>query len=217
MKFKAIIFDLDGTLLDTLDDLADSMNAVLKGFGFSRHDISAYKYFIGDGIEKLVERALPDSNRDENTLKCATEEMKAIYSRNWAQKTHAYEGIPALLDRCVDQGLQMSILSNKPDGPTQKVVSHFFEQWHFEVVRGARPAVPKKPDPSTALEIAGRLGVPPQDFLYLGDTQVDMLTAVSANMYAVGALWGFREAEELIAGGAQILVARPSDLMAWLY
>jgi phosphoglycolate phosphatase len=215
MKFKAIIFDLDGTLLDTLDDLADSMNTVLKGFGFPRHEISAYKYFIGNGIEKLVERALPDSQRDENMLKRATEEMKAVYSRNWAEKTHPYEGILALLDSCVDRGLQMNILSNKPDGPTQKAVSHFFAQWHFEVVWGARPSVPKKPDPSAALEISARLGVSPQDFLYLGDSQVDMLTAVSANMYAVGALWGFREAEELIAAGAQILVDRPSDLLAW--
>jgi phosphoglycolate phosphatase len=104
MKFKAIIFDLDGTLLDTLDDLADSMNTVLKGFGFPRHEISAYKYFIGNGIEKLVERALPDSQRDENMLKRATEEMKAVYSRNWAEKTHPYEGILALLDSCVDRG-----------------------------------------------------------------------------------------------------------------
>ena len=216
MKFKAIIFDLDGTLLDTLADLADSMNAVLRDFGFPGHDIPAYKYFIGDGIEKLVQRALPESHRDENTQKRAIAAMKAMYSRNWDKKTRLYDGISALLDRGVARGLLMGILSNKPDGPTQKVVSHFFAKWHFKIVLGARPSVPKKPDPSAALEISAQLGISPQDFLFLGDTGVDMRTAAVAKMYALGALWGFRPAEELIAGGAQMLVTRPSDLLAWI-
>ena len=215
MKFKAIIFDLDGTLLNTLEDLADSMNAVLKAHGFPEHEVSAYQYFIGNGIEKLVQRALPESDCDETTLKRAVEEVKAAYSAGWNKKTRPYDGIPELLNRCQDLGLQMTILSNKPDEATQAVVSHFFDQRYFKVVWGARTAVPKKPDPSAALEISHQLKIPSPDFLYLGDTGVDMQTAVSAGMYAAGALWGFREAEELLSSGARILVRHPTDLLAW--
>ena len=216
MKFKAVMFDLDGTLLNTVEDLADSMNHVLRRFGYPDHDISAYKYFVGDGMEVLVQRALPESHRDQATIDRAVEEMQAVYSRNWAQKTRPYDGIPELLSRCVKCGLQMVVLSNKPDGATKQVVSHFFNPCHFEIVRGARPGVPKKPNPSTALEMAAKLGISPHDFFYLGDTRVDMQTAVSAQMYAVGALWGFREALELVAGGARMLVACPTDLTLWL-
>ena len=216
MKFKAVLFDLDGTLLDTLADLADSVNLVLKGHGYPQHDASAYKYFIGDGIEKLVERALPENHREKKTIASAVEAVKAVYSANWNKKTRPYGGITELLDRCRSLGLRLTILSNKPDEATQKVVAHFFDGIHFDVARGARADVPKKPDPSAALEISRQLNIPPADFLYVGDTGVDMQTAVSAGMYAAGALWGFREAEELISAGARILVKHPADLLAWL-
>ena len=216
MQFKAMLFDLDGTLLDTLADLADSVNMVLKGQGYPEHDTGAYRYFIGDGVEKLVERALPEKHRNIETLTSVVEAVRAAYAVNWNKKTKPYNGIAELLKRGRARGLRMTILSNKPEEATRKVVSHFFNGINFEVVRGARADVPKKADPAAALEIARQLHIPPADFLFLGDTGVDMQTAAAAGMYAVGALWGFREAEELLRDGARILVAQPGDLIAWL-
>jgi len=216
MRFKAVLFDIDGTLLDTLEDLGASMNTVLQSFGFPVHDIPAYKYFVGDGMEMLVKRTLPENRRDAPQVAQAVERMRAEYSRRWADTTRPYDGIPRLLDRIVAQGLTLVALSNKPDGPAKQVIAHFFERWHFEIVLGARPSMPNKPDPAGARQIAATLDLPPEDFLYLGDTGIDMQTAVSAGMYAAGVLWGFRKADELIDAGARMLFRRPEDLLAFL-
>lgn len=216
MKFKAVLFDLDGTLLNTLDDLADSTNSVLKEYGYPVHATEGYRYFVGDGFDKLIERTLPDNRRDENNIREAVDRLKKVYGERWAVKTKPYDGIPELLDRIADIGLKMVVLSNKPDEATKEVVAHFLSRWDFEIVRGARPSIPNKPDPAAALEIAGQLNLTPPDFFYLGDTVIDMQTAASAKMYAVGVLWGFREAAELIQGGARMLISHPHDLMIWL-
>lgn len=216
MKFKAVLFDLDGTLLDTLDDLGDSTNTVLRRSGFPQHEIPAYRYFIGDGFEKLIQRALPQDSRNEATIKRLVDELKVYYDRHWADKTRPYEGIPALLDRVSAMDMKMAVLSNKPDGPARQVVAHFFSQWKFETVLGSRPGVPNKPDPASAVAISKALRISPEAFLYFGDTGIDMRTAVAANMYAVGVLWGFRKADELIENGARMLVRAPQDLTAWL-
>ncbi len=217
MSFKAVLFDLDGTLLDTIDDLADSMNTVLKKFGFPRHKVEKYKYFVGDGMDVLVRRALPpESRHDEELVFRCIQAMKEEYSLHWADKTRPYSGIPELLDAFASEGIKLSILSNKPHAPTIAVVSIMLSKWKFEMVIGVKEGVPRKPDPAAAIGIANNLGILPHDFIYIGDTDTDMKTAVSAEMFPVGALWGFRTGEELIKAGARILVKNPVDLLRFI-
>jgi phosphoglycolate phosphatase len=214
MKFQAVLFDVDGTLLDTLEDLADSMNGVLRAEGFPVHDLEAYKYHVGEGMANLVRRTLPrDYRNDEAVVSRCLASMVEEYGRRWKEKTRPYEGIPELLDALVRLGIKMAILSNKPDSFTRLAVSQLLPAWRFEEVRGERPPTPRKPDPTAALEIAGNLEIHPGQILYLGDTGTDMETAGRAGMYAVGALWGFRQAQELTVAGARTLIGRPLDLM----
>jgi phosphoglycolate phosphatase len=214
--FLAVMMDLDGTLLDTLQDLADSMNSTLRDFGFPVHELEEYRYFVGEGMENLVKRSLPDSARTDPLVSRCFEVMRRTYEHNWNVKTRPYPGIPELLDALTARGLKMAVLSNKPHDFTQKAVEGLLPAWRFEAVMGERPPTPRKPDPSSALEIANRLGIEPGRFLYLGDTAIDMKTANAAEMYAVGVLWGFRGAEELIAGGAKKLIAKPAELLELL-
>ena len=216
-NFQAIILDLDGTLLDTLEDLADSMNGTLSHFGFPVHALEKYKYFVGDGMENLVKRSLPDSAKsDLQVISQCLEMMRQTYERNWNVKSRPYPGIPELLDALSARGLKMAVLSNKPHDFTLKIVEGLLPAWRFDPVMGERPPIPRKPDPSSALEIAKVLGVEPAGFLFLGDTATDMKTANAAGMFAVGALWGFRNAEELIASGAGKLIAKPAELLELL-
>ena len=214
LRFRAVLFDLDGTLLDTLQDLADAMNTVLRRSGFATHPLEAYKYFVGDGMATLVRRALPERHgNDETTVTTCLAAMKEEYRRRWMEQTRPYPGIPALLDELAARQIKISILSNKPDEFTRMMVERLLPRWHFECVFGERPGVPRKPDPSAALEIAGRSQVPVEAFAYLGDTSTDMITANAAGMYAIGVLWGFRPAEELTANGAKILISSPADFL----
>jgi phosphoglycolate phosphatase len=214
MKHNAVLFDLDGTLLDTLEDLGDSMNAVLRSLGFPAHPISSYRYFVGDGVMNLVRRALPaTAAADESAVQRAATRMREEYATRWAAKTRPYDGVLALLDQLFARGVRTAILSNKPHAAALDVVGHFFPNAHFDAVLGARPGVPIKPDAGAALEVSKTLAVPPQSFLYLGDTNTDMLTARAAGMFAVGALWGFRTEEELRASGAEALVAHPHEVL----
>jgi phosphoglycolate phosphatase len=210
---KAVLFDLDGTLLDTIEDLADSMNAVLRGLGLPEHGVAAYNRFVGDGVENLVRRALPADRTGEEDVRRGVAAMREEYGNRWDAKSRAYAGIPELLDGLEAREVPLTVLSNKPDGLTVLCVEKLLPRWRFAAVRGAREGVPKKPDPTAALEIAAELAVAPADFLYVGDTDTDMRTAVAAGMRPVGALWGFRDAEELIACGAETLIARPPDLL----
>ena len=217
MNYKAVLFDLDGTLLDTLDDLGDSMNAVLGARGYATHPIASYTSFVGDGVQNLVRRSLPaDVRTNEAVVNELVPLMRGEYSRRWAAKTRPYEGIAELLDGLVSRGLRMAVLSNKPHPATVEVVTHFFSCWTFDATLGARPGVPIKPDAGAALEVSRLLGVPPAEFLYLGDTNTDMKTASAAGMFAVGVLWGFRSEEELVSSGARVTAAHPRDVLALL-
>ena len=216
MKFKAVLFDLDGTLLDTLDDLADSMNASLRRFGFPPNPVDTYRYLVGDGLMNLVSRALPPDHRDEATINEVACAQWDEYSRNWANKTRPYEGIPELLEGLQDLGITLCILSNKPDDFTHMIVRKFLSKWRFAVVRGQDKDTPIKPNPSGANQIAKELGLATPKFLYVGDSNTDMRTANAAGMFAVGVLWGFRSKNELIAAGAQALIDRPNDLLNFL-
>lgn len=216
MKFKAVMFDLDGTLLDTIEDLTDSMNIVLGRFGFPAHDPETCKNFVGDGVELFAFRALPENHRDEATVAECVVGMREEYRKRWAQKTRPYHGIPELLDGLTLRNLKMAILSNKPDDATKEMVAKLLSQWQFDPVAGALPSVPKKPDPTLAVEISQRLLIPPDKFLYLGDTGTDMKTARAAGMFPVGVLWGFRTAEELRDNGAKELVRHPMEVLRLL-
>ncbi|MBI5445116.1 MAG: HAD family hydrolase [Deltaproteobacteria bacterium] len=215
-ELRAVLFDLDGTLLDSLEDLADSMNAVLRRFGFPVHPVGAYRRFVGDGMEVLVRRTVPERARDAETLRRALDEMRAEYGGRHAEKTRPYRGIPELLGELARRRVPFAILSNKPDDATKLVVREVLGTWSFRAVLGARPGRPKKPDPTAALEIAAALGIPAGQWIYLGDTDTDMLTAEAAGMVAVGALWGFRDAGELTSAGARGLLRDPLELLRWL-
>jgi phosphoglycolate phosphatase len=215
MSFRAVIFDLDGTLLDTLQDLADAMNAVLERNRLPAHRPKAYRHFVGDGIEMLVRRALPFTLTDESELDRFAEEMRREYARRWIAKTRPYPGVPELLAAIGAAGLVTAVLTNKPQAAAEAILAALLPGQGFRCVVGGAPGRPRKPDPSGALAIARELGLPPASCLLVGDSAVDIQAARAAGMVPVGALWGFRTAEELVAAGAQILVTDPSGLIPW--
>jgi phosphoglycolate phosphatase len=200
VRFRAVLFDLDGTLLNTLEDLADAMNAVLAGMGHPQHPVEAYKLFVGDGAVNLAKRALPKGKRDKGTVRACVELMREAYGKNWKRKTRPYYGIAKLLNWLKDNGVASAVLSNKADDFTKKMVHSLLPHWSFGAVRGASEGVALKPP----------------RILYLGDTGTDMRTAVAAGMYPAGAQWGFRTKEELLAGGAKKLFAKPLDVIGFL-
>ncbi|MBI1884373.1 MAG: HAD family hydrolase [Chlamydiae bacterium] len=210
---KAILFDLDGTLLDTLADLADSMNTVLKSFGLPLHPTESYKDFVGEGVEYLAWSALPEIHRKSDMISRTVKQMREEYHHRWAEKTHPYPGISELLDELERKKIKTAILSNKPDDFTKLIVRKFLGKWKFDVIQGAHDEMPKKPNPSSALQIASKMKVDAKNFIFLGDTKIDMETASRAGMFPVGALWGFRTAEELIASGAKKLIHKPLELL----
>jgi len=213
---SAVLFDLDGTLLDTLDDLADSMNAVLHRLGLAGHPREAYRYFVGEGMEVLARRSLPQSLVTDTLVSECVELMRQHYGANWANKTKPYEGISEMLRRLGEEGMLLAVLSNKPHAMTVKVVNHFFPHQDFAAVWGARPEVSRKPSPDGALALAAELGISPGRVLYLGDTSIDMRTAKGAGMLAIGATWGFRTEEELVESGADAVVTHPLEVLGFL-
>jgi phosphoglycolate phosphatase len=216
MKYKAVLFDLDGTLLDTLKDLADSVNKGLKTLGFPQHSMKTIKYFIGDGREVLAWKSLPENNRDEKTVNQLVDLINKEYYQHWADNTRPYPGVPELLGALEKRGIKMTILSNKPHEFTDLTVTRLLSGRKFEIVSGAVPSMPKKPDPAAALQIAEQLNICPARFLYVGDSDIDMKTAIAADMFPVGVTWGFRTAEELKAAGAKVLVHQPTELLELL-
>jgi phosphoglycolate phosphatase len=213
MSHDAVLFDLDGTLLDTLEDIADSTNQVLAAFGFPTHPTTSYKLFVGDGEDMLAARALPEGHRDAGTVNRTVVLFQEEYSKRWANRTRPFPGIPSLLDSLVQDGIRLAILSNKAQRFAEAAVSRLLGRWSFEVVLGAQPSLPVKPSPEGALRIARELALPSSRFLYVGDSGVDMKTAASAGMYPVGALWGYRSRDELVAAGALTLIAAPEELL----
>ena len=169
--------------------------------------------FVGDGVKNFASRALPDDRRDDATLAKMLPVYAEAYGKNWANKTRPYAGVPELLDALFARGLKVVVYSNKPDEFTQATVKTLLGKWPFDAIVGARENWPHKPDPSAALDIARRLDISPADFVYVGDTNTDMQTATSAGMYPVGALWGFRTADELKSNGAKLLAAHPQDVL----
>jgi phosphoglycolate phosphatase len=213
MRFNGVILDMDGTLLDTLDDLANSMNRVLALYGYPVHPVKSYRYFVGDGMEMLAKRVLPAGCGGEEAVRECMEAMDKEYQLRFFECTKLYPGIPELLDWLEEHRIQKAVLSNKPDAFTRAVAKEFLSEWTFSQIRGEGPLTPRKPNPAAALEIALGMDIKPGNILYLGDTGTDMRTAGRAGMYAVGALWGFRTAKELAQNGAREIVETPRDVI----
>jgi phosphoglycolate phosphatase len=213
LRFDGVIFDLDGTLVDTLEDIADAMNRVLALEGAAGHTYEEYRYLIGHGIRNLVTQALPPESRDEATIARCFERMIEDYGRNALVKTRVYDGVPELVRELRMAGVPLAIHSNKADAPTQAIVAALLHPADFVQIAGARPEAPLKPDPAVALAIAARFGLPPARVAYLGDSLVDMRTATAAGMVAVGAAWGFRTPRELTESGAAAVIDAPLDLL----
>jgi len=211
--YKAVIFDLDGTLINSLQDIADSMNRVLASNGYPTHDYESYRYFVGKGLKNLVGRTLSDELRtDENTIRLYSQLLKD-YEKNCLQKTILYRGIPELLDALKEQESKLAIVSNKADAFTKKIAGELMYKWPFGAIIGAKDEIPRKPDPTGALMASKALGVLPSESLYVGDTSVDMETAIAAGMYPVGVTWGFRTRDELLKNGAKAIIDKPEELL----
>ena len=212
-KYRAVIFDLDGTLLDSLEDIADSMNMVLKAKGYATHTYDDYRYFVGSGVRSLAISVLPEDARGDASVNECMKSFREIYDNNWDVKTRPYPDITAMLAGIAERGIKAAVLSNKPDDFTKRCVKKLLHGFKFEIVLGMRDNIPPKPDPQAALEIAGVLKLSPEQFLYIGDTAIDMNTANNAGMFAVGVLWGFRPREELLENGAKTLVGHPMEII----
>ena len=213
MHFKAICFDLDGTLLDSLADLAKCTNKILLERGFPEHPVEAFRYFAGDGAKMMLTRALPEEAREKSIIEECKQDFEAAYRKCYDELTHPYKDIPELLDELTYRQQKLAVLSNKPHEFTILTVKHLLPNCKFEIVLGQREGVSPKPDPEGMLEICYQLGLPANTFLYLGDTATDMKTAVAAGCFPVGVLWGFRTEEELLDNGARATVNMPLDVI----
>jgi phosphoglycolate phosphatase len=211
-KRDLFIFDLDGTLLNSLIDIAEAVNTVLERWNQPTHPLEAYNYFVGKGIKVLAERALP-TTFDKNHFAAFLAEVEVEYAKRQTLKTKPYDGIMDMLKALNSQKVQIAILSNKPDEFTQKVVNHFFSEIEFSIVLGAREQVPRKPDPSAVFEILNFCGVGKDSAAFVGDTATDMHTGNNAGMYSIGVSWGFRKVDELNAAGANAIINHPQELL----
>lgn len=214
---KAVLFDLDGTLIDSLADLGEAVNRTLRDLGCPTHPNERYREFIGEGARTLVKRALPAPlDQDEEWVDRALAMYQAHYAACWRDQTRPYEGVMALLNELRQQGVPLGVISNKPQAFTELCVNHFFPDLGFAVVFGQRDAVPRKPDPAAAADAARVIGCETGDCVYVGDSGVDMRFAKAAGMRGVGVTWGFRSEGELSESGAGWLVRSVPELSALL-
>ncbi len=208
---KTVIFDLDGTLLDSIEDIASSMNKVLESLQLPTHKIEDYKHFVGGGVDILVENAL--SNQSKEIKYEVIKRFKIEYDGKLHSKTLPYDGIYELLDELKKLDINLAVLSNKPHEFTVSYVNHFFKNYNFKEIHGQKKDVPKKPDPKAAIDIVKCLDSSCEKSYFIGDTKIDMQTAKSANMTAIGVLWGFRDEKELKEHGADFIVKEPLEII----
>ncbi|MBU5489882.1 HAD family hydrolase [Butyricicoccus intestinisimiae] len=207
----AVIFDLDGTLLNTLGDLRAATNHALEVRGLPPHSMEEIRQFIGNGIRLLICRAMPEGT-PEAEIDAVLDDFKAYYAAHIHDRTVPYDGIPQLLTALRKRGIQVAVLSNKIDSASQQLIEYFFPG-KTDVVFGEHVGVPRKPDPTSCRMVMQQLGVQPEQVLYVGDSGTDMQTAKNAGLYAVGVTWGFRSKEVLLKYGADVLVHRPEQIL----
>ena len=209
--YQYVIFDLDGTLLNTLDDLADAGNWVCQNHGWPEHSLDEYKYFVGNGMAKLVERFSPEEFRGEEQVQKTLNEFMPYYHIHKADKTAVYEGIPQVLDQLRKAGVEIAVLTNKADSAAGSVVEEYYPGV-FSIVQGAIPDKPTKPNPTLLMELMTRMGASRENTLFVGDSNVDIRTAKNGNLDSCGVLWGFRSRQELEEEGATYLARTPEEL-----
>ena len=218
-KYKGIIFDIDGTLLNTIEDLTDSVNDVMEIYHFPKHDTKACKMMVGNGFRKLITRALPiEKQKDEQFIDEVQAEFAKAYHKRYLNKTVPYDGILAMIKELECNGVQTAVNSNKRSDYTEALVKKFFADIPMAAVYGERESegIPKKPDPSAALEIANKMELTPDEILYIGDSKTDMKTGQNAGMDTIGVAWGFRGPEELKEHQATYIVEKPQDILRFV-
>lgn len=210
---RLVIFDLDGTLLNTIDDLAVAVNYALGQCGYPLHDVCEYPMFVGNGISKLLERALPEEVRSEAVMQRMRQLFLYYYDEHNAVYTRPYEGIADLLECLCRRGVMLAVASNKYQSATEALVAHYFPAIKFVAVLGQRDNVPVKPHPAIVNDILSIADVAPDEVLYVGDSDVDMRTAIAAGVPSVGVTWGFRSEDNLRAAGACHIIHRAEELL----
>jgi len=211
-KYKGIVFDLDGTLLNTIEDLGSSMNEVLRHYGFPEHSIDAYRLMVGNGMMNLLKTSIPPEERKRIDMERAFRMFRQIYAERYMDKTVPYEGIRELVTWLAARGIKLAVNSNKRDDYTKGLMKKFFVSIPFVRIYGEQTKFPRKPDPAAALEIASAMEEAPEEILYIGDSEVDMETGRNAGMDTVGVLWGFRSRSELEANNAVYIASEPKNI-----
>lgn len=210
MKWEAAVFDLDGTLINSLGDLTASVNRILAGEGYPLRTLDEVRQFVGNGAKRLLQRALPQDVSPER-LDALVERYKSDYQEHLLDETVPYPGVAGLLRELKDRGMRLAVLSNKPHASTIRICGQLFPGI-FELAWGDRPDVPRKPDPTAVWRALEAMGVPKEKAVYIGDSETDIRTARNAGLYAVGVLWGFRDKGALEAEQAQVLCTTAGEL-----
>jgi phosphoglycolate phosphatase len=210
---RTVVFDLDGTLLNTLDDLADSANYALALLGYSTHPTEKYRRFLGDGVDRLIFRIVPEEGVVPEKLQAMKKCFLDRYHSHALDKTMPYNGVTEVLCALKDAGFRLCVVSNKPDAQAKFTVNHFFGFELFDLIAGGSAAYPLKPDPTLTLHVLASVETPPENAFFVGDSNVDMQTAKNALCTAIGVTWGFRGRGELTANGADHIADTPGDLL----
>lgn len=212
MCIKAVLFDLDGTLANTIEDLASAVNYALSEYKFPLHSLEEYKYFVGNGIPKLIERSIPENCRDEKTVSAVKDKMLSYYTQHFIDKTCLYDGISDMLDTLKKQGIKMGVVTNKADRVAKLIIQSLAPDT-FDYVCGLSDLYPSKPCPDSSLAILDKMGIEPKNCIFIGDSYVDIRTAAALGAVSIGVSWGFRDRNELLENGADYIVDTPEQII----
>lgn len=213
---KLVVFDLDGTLVNSLEDLADAVNLGLKSMGFPVHEVEKFRYFVGNGAMLLCQRALPEKHRTDENTTALYKKFAQHYAVHFADKTRPYDGIAELLRDIKSKGINIAVASNKPHADCNRVVDMLFDRSHIDAAMGSNNGFEKKPAPDIVFELMQRFGADASQTLFVGDSDVDIITAKNASVESVGCLWGFRTEDELKNAGADFIAASPCDILKYI-